>query len=168
MTQVASTGSTGSDGGKEAASGIGHATTDAIQVKAELPRWVEQLLGCFIEREPTGRRLLKDAFAHQIPEHLLQGVGITPCFLGKRLNVSGAGGDVVGNPQGCHHVDAPGRAEIAQRAEIGAGPWCLVTCHLLFLLIGFLMAPARAPRLDLDLLGPRLDLYSEAERASGQ
>jgi hypothetical protein len=96
-----------SDGGKEAAPGIGHATTDAIQVKAELLRWVEQLLGRFIEREPTGRRLLKDTFAHQMPEHLLQGVGITPCFLGKRFNVSGVGGHVVGDPQGCHHVDAP-------------------------------------------------------------
>jgi hypothetical protein len=40
-------------------------------------------------------------------------------------------------------------------------------CHLFFLLIGFLMAPARAPRPDLDLLGPRLDLYSEAREASG-
>ncbi len=116
-----------SDDGEEAAPCRGHAATDAIEVKAELLRWVEQLSGCFIERELTGRWLLKDAFAHQMPEHPLQGVGVAPCLLGKRFNVSCAGGNLVGDPQGCHNAYAPGRAEIAQRAEIGAGPWCLVT-----------------------------------------
>lgn len=67
-------------------------------------------------------------------------VGVTFCLRGKRLDVNVVGGDVVGDPQGCHHMDAPGRAEIAQRAEIGVFRWCLVMCHLFFLLIGFLMA----------------------------
>ncbi len=103
-----------------------------------------------------------------MPEHPLQGVGVAPCLLGKCGDVHGAGGDVVGDPQGCYHADAPGRAEIAQRAELGAGSWCLFTCHLIFLLIGFLMAPQRMPRPDLSLLGARLDLHSQAREASDQ
>ena len=59
-------------------------------------------------------------------------------------------------------------AEIAQRTELGACSWCLVTCHVFFLLIGFLMAHERAPQPELDLLGARLDLHSEAREASGE
>src|SRR6266566_9849443 len=94
-------------------------------------------------------------------------VGIALCLLGQGLHVGGTGGDVVGDPQGRHHMDAPGCAEIAQRTELGACSWCLVTCHVFFLLIGFLMAPERAPPSELDLLGDRL-LYGEAREAPGE
>src|SRR5260370_3712604 len=60
-----------SDGGGEAGPCRGHAATDAIEVKAELLRWDEQLSGCFIERELTGRSLLQNAFPHQTPPHPL-------------------------------------------------------------------------------------------------
>lgn len=122
-------GSARADGAEEAAPGIGHAAADASEVQAEVQRQIEQSQSCFIEREATGRWLLKDAFAHQMPEHPLQGVGIALCLLGKSCDVSGTGGEVVGDPQGRHHMDAPGCAKIAQRAEIGAFPRSLVTCH---------------------------------------
>jgi hypothetical protein len=62
-------GSARADGAEEAPPRVGHAAADATQVKTELHRGVEQLQGCFIEREPTGRWLLKDALVHQMPEH---------------------------------------------------------------------------------------------------
>jgi SAM-dependent methyltransferase len=49
---------------EEAAPGIGHAAADASEVQAEVLRRIEQSQSCFIEREATGRWLLKDAFAH--------------------------------------------------------------------------------------------------------
>jgi hypothetical protein len=81
----------------------------------------------------------------------------------QRLDIGGACGDVVGDPQGCHDADAPGSAEIAQRAQVGAFRCCLVTCHLLFLLIGFFLVPVRAPRPDLDLCW-KIILISTAKR----
>jgi hypothetical protein len=65
-------------------------------------------------------------------------------------------------------MDAPGRAEIAQRSEIDASPLCLVTCHLFFLLIGYLIAPERAQQHELELLGDCLDLHREARETSSE
>lgn len=106
------------DVGEEAAPCVGKTAADAFEVKAQTLRWVEEPPGGFVQRESAGLRFLKDAFAHQMFEHPVQDIGVALRRRRKVIDFVRAGGDMVGDSQGCHYVDAPRRAKIAQRSEI--------------------------------------------------
>jgi hypothetical protein len=92
-------GSARPDVGEEGAPRVRKTAADALEVKAVTLRWVEQPLGGFVQREPAGRRLLKHASAHQVPEHPTQGIGVAACRRGKAIDLSGARRDVVSFPR---------------------------------------------------------------------
>ena len=96
---------------------MGKAAADTVEVEAQTLRRVEQSPGGLVQREPAGRRLLKQALAHQMPEQAVQDAGIAARRRGKIIDVGDARSDMVGDPQRRRHVHAPGRAEIAQIAE---------------------------------------------------
>jgi hypothetical protein len=98
---------------QEAAPGVGQAAADAFEVKTEPLPWVKQLLSSFVQGKAAGRCLLKDLFADQVFEHPGQDIGVAACRRRQAGNFGYTGGDVVGDPQGRHHVDAPRRAKIA-------------------------------------------------------
>jgi hypothetical protein len=72
-------------------------------------------LSDWIQCEATGLGFLKDALGYQVIEHLVQGSGITAGCGGQIIDVVGACGDLIRDSQRRHHVQTPGRAEIAQR-----------------------------------------------------
>ena len=52
----------------------------------------------------------------------MQGVGVAARRRRELVDPGRAGGEVLGDPKGRHHVDAPGRAQIAQRPQVHALP----------------------------------------------
>jgi len=66
-----------------------------------------------VQREPARSRFLKHAFAHEVSEHSIQGVGVAARRRGKAGDVHVPGGDVLSNAQRRHNVETPGSAEIA-------------------------------------------------------
>jgi hypothetical protein len=91
---------------------------NALEIKTQPLRWVEQAPGSFVQRESAGRRFLEETFAHQVSEHPVQDIGIALRRRRKACDFFNARGDMVGDSQGGHHEDAPRRAKIAQLPEI--------------------------------------------------
>ena len=98
---------------EQAAPCVSKSAADALEVKAQTLRWVEQTPGGFVQRESAGLRFLKEASAHQMSEHTVQNIGIALRRRGKVIDCVHAGGDMVGDSQGRHYMDAPRRAKIA-------------------------------------------------------
>jgi hypothetical protein len=111
-------GGAGPDVGRQGAPDAGEPATDALQ--AEERRRLEQLPAGLVQREPAGRSLLEHALAGQMPEDILESAGVAAGRRGELLDAGDPGGEVVGDPQGRHHADAPGGAQVAQRLEVSA------------------------------------------------
>jgi Oxidoreductase molybdopterin binding domain/Mo-co oxidoreductase dimerisation domain len=84
------TGPASPDVSEQRAPGVGHAAANALQVKTETLRWVEQAPRRLIQREPAGHGLLKHPLAHQVPKHVVQGAGVTARRRGQAIDVGQA------------------------------------------------------------------------------
>jgi hypothetical protein len=97
---------------------LSETAAESLEIEAELHDWVEQLPGSFVQVKLTRRRFLEHTSHHQVSEHPVKDIWVAPCDHSQVIDVMDARSDVVGNAQGRSHVDAPGRAQVAQGPEV--------------------------------------------------
>ena len=88
-----------------------------VEVHAELRGRLEQPSRRVVEREAARRRLVEHAFADEMPQDALQGLAVRSRRGSERVDIGGAGRDVIGDSQRDGDVQTPRRGEIRQHPE---------------------------------------------------
>jgi len=72
----------------------------------------------------AGRGLSKQTFADQVPKHPSERIGMGAGGGGEVVNPRDAGGQMVGDTQSDHHVNAPRSAKVAERPKVHLEAGC--------------------------------------------
>ena len=112
----------GPDRAEQGAPGVREAAPKPVKVKDQAQSWVEEPARSLVQCELARRWLLEDALAHQVSKYALEHGGVAAGLRGEGIDLVSASGDLVGDPQRRHDVDAPGCAEIAQGGKVRDGP----------------------------------------------
>ena len=105
------------DTSEQAVPRIRHAAADRVEVHAVLGGRLEQPSRRVVEREAAGRRLDEHALADEMPQDALQGLAVRSRRGGERVDIGGAGRQVIGDAQRDGDVQAPRRGEIRQHPQ---------------------------------------------------